>query len=74
MAPLKPKKPSMSTSVPNPAKVGQTGIRTPKAKKLAGPFDKPSLFFKNEDFGDIKHPNIEKLWSFLKSTRSKRNL
>jgi hypothetical protein len=46
VAPPKPMGTNMSTSVPNPAKTGQTGVRTPKPVKMAAPDAKPSEFFK----------------------------
>jgi hypothetical protein len=66
-------KPPEATTASNPMKVGdQATVKTPKAKKMADPFGKPSLFFKSEDFGSIKKPSIEKLRSFLEKTRTKR--
>lgn len=63
--------PKQSNST-NPMKVGQQAtVKTPKAKKQPDGFGKPSLFFKSEDFGNIKKPSIEKLRSFLEKKRSK---
>jgi hypothetical protein len=67
--PAKPKTSIPSTSVPNPAKVGQTGVRSPKQKSMPGPDAKPSVFFKSEG---ALHPNIENLRAFIESTRAKR--
>lgn len=61
-----------STSVPNPAKVGSTAVKMPKASKMPDPFGKPSLFFKKEDFDSVKQTSIEKLRVFLEHNRSKK--
>jgi hypothetical protein len=50
--------------VPNAGKM-------PKPKSMPKPDDKPSLFFKKEDFGDIKHPTIENLRAFLENHRAR---
>jgi hypothetical protein len=72
-ASLKHLSPGNSMKVSNPMKVGdQATVKTPKSKKLPGATDKPSVFFKSEDFGSIKKPSIEKLRSFLEKNRSKR--
>lgn len=56
-----------------PTKVGsQAVVKTAKAKKPGQATDKPSVFFKSEDFKDIKKPSIENLRSFLEKSRSKR--
>lgn len=55
-----------------PMKMASTSVKTPKSKKLPGPFDKPSIFFKNEDLNNIKHPSVQKLWDFLMNRSSKR--
>jgi len=57
------KKPS--TSIPNPSKVGSTAVKMPKSKKLPGALDKPSVFFKGEDFSNVKHSSVRKLRDFL---------
>jgi hypothetical protein len=57
------KKPSIS--IPNAAKM-------PKVKSLPKATDKPSVFFKKEEFGGIKHPSIEKLRTFLEKHRAKK--
>ena len=67
---LKPPKPT--TSIKNPMAVGSTSVKMPKAKKPADPFGKPSLFYKNEDFGGIKKPSIQKLRDFLVRARAKK--
>lgn len=67
---LKPPKPT--TAIKSPMKMGSTAVKMPKTKKLAGPFSKPSLFFKKEEFKDIKKPSIENLRTFLEAVRAKR--
>ena len=49
---------SATADVKNPTQVGSTAVKNPKAKKMADGFGKPSLFFKNEDFSEPKHPSI----------------
>jgi hypothetical protein len=61
-----------STSTKAPMKTGQVDVRTPKSKMMPDAFGKKSLFFKSEDFGQIKRPSVEKLRSFLEKNRSKR--
>lgn len=57
----------------SPTKVGsQTVVKAPKAKKMAQAGDKPSVFFKSEEFKDIKKSSIENLRSFLEKTRNKQ--
>lgn len=58
----------------SPMKVGAGAVvKTPKAKKMGQPEDKPSVFFsKNEEFKSIKKPSIENLRAFLEKQRSKR--
>jgi len=58
----------------NPMKAGTGGnaAKTPKAKKPADPFGKPSLFFKNEDSSSKKHSSVRKLKNFLLKTKAKR--
>lgn len=53
------------TSIPS-------GLKMPKPKKMPTAMDKPSKFFKKEEFGNIKHPSIENLRDFLEKQRSKR--
>ena len=61
-----------STSVSSPMKVGTSNtVKTPKSKKMPDPFGKPSLFFKNEEFGSPKKVSIQKLKAFLERKRSK---
>lgn len=64
----------MSTSVPNPAKVGSTSVKMPKSKKMADPFGKPSLFFKTEaeEFSSVKHPTLCKLRDFLQKKHKRQ--
>jgi hypothetical protein len=61
-----------NTATPN--KVGsQAVVKTPKAKKMGQPGNKPSVFFgKSEEFKNIKKPSIENLRSFLEKQRNKR--
>lgn len=54
-----------STRVPN-------AMKMPKPKAMPTALDKPSKFFKKEDFGDIKHSSIELLRAFLEKQRSKQ--
>jgi hypothetical protein len=63
----------LKSPIPAPTKVGTqaTATKTPKAKKPADPFGKKSLFFKSEDFEEIKRPSIESLRSFLEKQRGK---
>jgi hypothetical protein len=49
-----------SISVPNAAKM-------PKPKKMPSATDKPSVFFKKEEIGNVKHPSVEKLRLFLQN-------
>lgn len=72
--PALPKPPAPTTSVKSPMKMGSTAVKMPKPKKLAGALDKPSLFFKNEDFDTIKHPSVRKLRDFLVRVKSRANL
>ncbi len=66
---VSPKNPNTAT----PGKVGsQAVVKTPKAKKMGQPGDKPSVFFKSEEFQRIKKTSIENLRSFLEKQRSKR--
>lgn len=56
-----------------PMKVGQQAtVKTPKAKKMATALDKPSQFYKSEDFKSIKKPSIENLRAFLHKHRTKK--
>ena len=61
------KPPKLSTTIPNPAKVGIPSVKMPKSKKLPGPGDKPSVFFKHEigDMPEVKHATLMKLKDFL---------
>jgi hypothetical protein len=64
--------PSQNNSA-SPMKVGsQAVVKTPKAKKMGQSSDKPSLFFKSEEFQGVKKPSIHKLRKFLEKQRSKR--
>lgn len=57
----------------SPTKVGsQAVVKTAKAKKPGQATDKPSVFFKSENFKDIKKSSIENLRGFLEKQRSKR--
>lgn len=62
--------PGVVTDPVKPAK-GLT-IKTPKQKSLPDATDKPSLFFKNEDFSQTKHASVRKLRDFIQKTRSKK--
>lgn len=53
------------TSIPSATSVGSTSVKMPKTKKLGDGFGKPSLFFKSEDFKNVKHPSVRKLYDFL---------
>lgn len=54
-----------SIRVPNAAKM-------PKPKSMPTALDKPSKFFKKEEFEGIKTPSIENLRSFLENQRQKK--
>lgn len=57
----------------SPMKIGsQAVVKTPKAKKMGQATDKPSVFFKSEEFQGVKKTSIENLRSFLEKQRSKR--
>jgi len=57
----------------NPTKVGsQAVVKTAKSKKLGQAGDKPSVFFKSEEFQGVKKPSIHKLREFLEKQRSKK--
>jgi hypothetical protein len=72
-------KPTELTPVPgviSPTKStmgARTAVQTPKAKKPGQATDKPSQFYKSEDFKSIKKPSIENLRSFLEQNRTKRS-
>ena len=53
------------TSVPS-------GLKMPKPKSMTKTTDKPSVFFKKENFGNVKHPSIENLRIFLEKASQKR--
>jgi hypothetical protein len=58
-----------------PTKVGsQAVVKRPKAKRMGQALDKPSVFFKSEDFGDIKKSSIENLRCFLEKQRKKADI
>jgi hypothetical protein len=64
--------PTQSNTVA-PNKVGsQAVVKSPKAKKMGQAGDKPSVFFKSEEFQGIKKTSIENLRSFLEKTSNKR--
>jgi hypothetical protein len=48
-----------------------SAMKMPKAKSMPKPGDKPSLFYKKEDFENVKQPSIENLRVFLERNRSK---
>ena len=47
-------------------------MKMPKPKKMPLATDKPSKFFKKEEFGDIKRTSVENLRDFLESHRAKK--
>ena len=58
-----------------PSKVGsQAVVKQAKPKKPGQATDKPSQFYKSEDFKGIKHPSVEKLRAFLEKHRSKKRV
>ena len=61
------------TSVPSATAGTSVGsaLKMPKMKALPKATDKPSKFFKSEDFGNIKRPSIEHLRVFLEQHRGK---
>jgi len=64
--------PTQSNSA-TPNRVGsQAVVKTAKPKKPGQAMDKPSLFYKSEDFKGIKRPSIEKLRAFLEKQRNKQ--
>lgn len=62
------------TNNASPNKVGsQAVVKTPKAKKMGQPLDKPSVFFgKNEEPSKVKKSSISNLKDFLERTHLKR--
>ena len=59
----------------SPTKVGsQAVVKQAKAKKPGDALDKPSVFYKSEQFKDIKKPSIENLRAFLQQQRSKTEI
>lgn len=61
------------SNVGSPMKVG-TGavVKAPKSKKMGQAGDKPSVFFKSEEFQRVKKPSIRKLVDFLEKQRNKK--
>lgn len=56
-----------------PTKVGsQAVVKQAKPKKMGQATDKPSVFFKSEEFQGVKKPSIQNLRAFLEKQRSKR--
>jgi hypothetical protein len=56
-----------------PTKVGsQAVVKMAKPKKMGQATDKPSVFFKTEEFQQVKKPSIENLRAFLEKQRKKR--
>lgn len=76
MAPLTPVPGVVSPTQQNtatPNKVGsQAVVKTAKPKKPGQATDKPSVFFKSEEFQGVKKPSIENLRAFLEKQRKKR--
>lgn len=57
----------------SPMKVGsQAAVKTAKPKKMGQATDKPSVFFKSEEFKNVKKSSIENLRSFLEKQKNKR--
>lgn len=57
----------------SPTKVGsQAVVKQAKPKKMGQATDKPSVFYKSEDFNGIKKSSVENLRAFLEKQRSKR--
>lgn len=54
-----------SLKVPN-------ALKMPKTKSLPKATDKPSVFFKKEEFVNIKKPSVENLRAFLERSRGKK--
>lgn len=65
-------KSSVSPSLKVPSVSIPSATKMPKAKRLPDASDKPSKFFKSEDFEKIKHPSVRKLKRFLDKKRTKR--
>ena len=64
--------PSQSNTA-SPMKVGsQAVVKSPKAKKPGQAMDKPSVFFKSEEFQGVKRPSIHRLREFLEKQRNRR--
>lgn len=62
-----------NSNTASPTKVGsQAVVKTAKPKKMGSAMDKPSVFFKSENFKNIKKTSIENLRSFLEKQRNKR--
>ena len=57
---------------PTQSNTASTVVKSPKAKKMGQASDKPSVFFKSEDFKDIKKASIENLRAFLEHQRGKK--
>lgn len=51
-----------------------SAMKMPKVKKMPLATDKPSKFFKSQDFSNIKHPSICKLRDFLDKQHKPSNL
>jgi hypothetical protein len=65
-------KPTPAPGVQAPAKpISSTAVKTPKSKSMPDATDKPSLFFKNEEFQTAKHPSVQKLRDFLDKKHKK---
>jgi rubrerythrin len=69
--PSLPKSEEMQKSVMAPKTARLTNVKI--TKKLPKPDDKPSVFFKKEEFSDVKKPSIENLRIFLENQRSKKD-
>jgi len=66
-APAAPSSAIGGKPIKSPMKVGTGGsaVKTPKAKSMPDATDKPSLFYKTENFTAMKHPSVQKLRDFL---------
>jgi hypothetical protein len=65
----------ISQNTTAPMKVGsQAVVKQAKPKKPGQATDKPSVFFKSEEFKHIKKPSIENLRRFLETQRRKKTI
>lgn len=53
-------------AIKSPMKVGTSlTVKSPKAKSMPDATDKPSVFYKSENFTSVKHVSVQKLRDFL---------